>query len=266
MRHTIFASLAVLALACNAEEPPAEHDPRAAEGDDAEECRDGADNDGDGLFDCDDDGCLGSPDCGPGGPGTTTTSSTGDCNADYCDLQSFHIDYQLDITMGAAFEGTGGICPCRLTYEADGVVDAVDASQGIVSFEGTWELTNGPIPPNDCGALETCACPPPDEPCAWGMADGVWWDDPDGFAYNTFRWDNSGGTLMDWTAHLVDGAYEPAEPGTEPQYYITNIGESWPTGESAPSLTYTLTDQPSSLALFGLEVHHSWTVQFERTP
>jgi hypothetical protein len=33
------------------------------EGRDAYDCSDGADNDGDGLFDCDDDGCSGSPDC-----------------------------------------------------------------------------------------------------------------------------------------------------------------------------------------------------------
>ena len=33
------------------------------EGDAAGECTDGADNDRDGTFDCDDDGCSGSPDC-----------------------------------------------------------------------------------------------------------------------------------------------------------------------------------------------------------
>ena len=27
------------------------------------DCTDGADNDGDGAFDCEDDGCVGSPDC-----------------------------------------------------------------------------------------------------------------------------------------------------------------------------------------------------------
>ncbi len=36
-------------------------------------CEDGADNDGDGLFDCDDPGCAGSPDCAD----TTTAMSTG---------------------------------------------------------------------------------------------------------------------------------------------------------------------------------------------
>ena len=37
--------------------------PESYEGDDAGECSDGADNDLDGLFDCNDDGCVGSPDC-----------------------------------------------------------------------------------------------------------------------------------------------------------------------------------------------------------
>jgi hypothetical protein len=39
-----------------------------AEGTESGDCRDGADNDRDGLFDCDDPGCAGSPDCdGSGG-------------------------------------------------------------------------------------------------------------------------------------------------------------------------------------------------------
>jgi hypothetical protein len=36
------------------------------EGDDPGECSDGADNDRDGLFDCDDEGCAGAPSCGGG--------------------------------------------------------------------------------------------------------------------------------------------------------------------------------------------------------
>ena len=37
--------------------------PESYEGDEAGECSDGADNDLDGLFDCNDEGCAGSPDC-----------------------------------------------------------------------------------------------------------------------------------------------------------------------------------------------------------
>ena len=47
-------SLVVLGLACGT---------GAHEGDDAGECSDGADNDRNGEFDCDDPGCAGAPDC-----------------------------------------------------------------------------------------------------------------------------------------------------------------------------------------------------------
>lgn len=38
------------------------------EGDDPGECSDAADNDGNGLFDCNDDGCLNAPECEPNNP------------------------------------------------------------------------------------------------------------------------------------------------------------------------------------------------------
>ena len=46
------------------------------EGDEAGECRDGADNDQDGDFDCDDEDCVGSPDCEEVTDGVTPTSTT----------------------------------------------------------------------------------------------------------------------------------------------------------------------------------------------
>ena len=49
----------LLGLGCNRGEGEAE-----VEGDEAGECDDGADNDQDGLFDCEDQGCFGSPACG----------------------------------------------------------------------------------------------------------------------------------------------------------------------------------------------------------
>jgi hypothetical protein len=45
------------------------------EGDDAGECSDGADNDRDGDFDCDDEDCAGSPDCGAADTGAVDTGT-----------------------------------------------------------------------------------------------------------------------------------------------------------------------------------------------
>ncbi len=55
------------------------------EGRNAYDCSDGADNDDDGLFDCDDDGCTGSPDCAGGDTGPeedTDTDSDSDSDTD----------------------------------------------------------------------------------------------------------------------------------------------------------------------------------------
>ncbi len=52
---TLILLLSFTMLNCNGDE--------AIEGDEGGECSDGADNDQDGLFDCNDPGCYGSPDC-----------------------------------------------------------------------------------------------------------------------------------------------------------------------------------------------------------
>ena len=58
------------------------------EGDAAGECTDGADNDRDGLFDCQDPDCAGHPDCAGGDAGTTggdmggSTTDTGTTGGD----------------------------------------------------------------------------------------------------------------------------------------------------------------------------------------
>ncbi|MBK9366741.1 MAG: hypothetical protein IPN01_10520 [Deltaproteobacteria bacterium] len=80
------------------------------EGDEAGECNDGVDNDQNGLFDCDEDACVGSPLCeeiptddtgggggddtgggGGGGDEVTLTRATGDC-----DNQGYF--YEVEIT------------------------------------------------------------------------------------------------------------------------------------------------------------------------
>lgn len=80
--------LLFLVLACGnkVDEEGEEITSVAYEGDDAGECSDGADNDQDGLFDCDDDGCSGSPDCNEDtdaqDTGDTDTDETGDTDTD----------------------------------------------------------------------------------------------------------------------------------------------------------------------------------------
>lgn len=78
--------LLLLLLSCQPECPDCEHN---WEGRYTGECSDGADNDGDGLYDCNDPDCAGAPDCQPGDteedipddtgpPPDTDTEETGD--------------------------------------------------------------------------------------------------------------------------------------------------------------------------------------------
>lgn len=57
---------------------------KEVEGDDAGECNDGADNDLNGVFDCDEETCVGSPLCegntGGGGDEVTLISAAADCD------------------------------------------------------------------------------------------------------------------------------------------------------------------------------------------
>ena len=71
--------------ACGDKEDTGPQPPVEYEGDEAGECTDGADNDQDGLFDCDDEGCQGSPDCGEADADTdadTDSDSDADSDAD----------------------------------------------------------------------------------------------------------------------------------------------------------------------------------------
>ena len=73
MPRRLLAPSFLLALACGAGKKDADTG-AAFEGDDIAECTDGADNDRNGLFDCDDAGCAASPDCADP---TTDTADTG---------------------------------------------------------------------------------------------------------------------------------------------------------------------------------------------
>ncbi|MEC9390210.1 MAG: hypothetical protein VX944_09060, partial [Myxococcota bacterium] len=73
MRFALLALLMVpLASGCGT------NDEKRIEGTEAGDCSDGADNDGDGAFDCDDDGCEGSPDCEQEATDTSETANDGE--------------------------------------------------------------------------------------------------------------------------------------------------------------------------------------------
>lgn len=85
LRSRLFLLFCLFGLSCGAgdvakDDDTSERSP--GEGRSANDCRDGADNDGNGLFDCDDPGCMGSPDCPTEADTDTDTDTDADSDAD----------------------------------------------------------------------------------------------------------------------------------------------------------------------------------------
>ena len=138
--------LLLLLAACNQE----------VEGDEAGECSDGADNDWDGYFDCQDNECWNSPDCeGSEGDADTDTDADTDSDADGDadsdadsdsdsdtdsdavgdHFSSITVDYTL--TWDFIIEPTG-VTDCVQVYAGSGTQH--EASGQRVTFDGSWEL------------------------------------------------------------------------------------------------------------------------------
>ena len=121
--------------------------PAPYEGDDPGECSDGADNDQDGLFDCDDPGCEGSPDCAcddadgdgvcneddacPGEDDTLDTDGDGvpDC-LDPCPEDN------PDDTDGDGICDSDDPCDDSIDTDGDGIPDCTDDCDDSIDTDG----------------------------------------------------------------------------------------------------------------------------------
>ena len=230
------------------------------EGDDAGECRDGADNDQDGYFDCQDNGCWDSPDCDSAGDAdvdadadadadvdvdTDTDTETVPCTDPICDLTEVEISVRYDwipIDLLAALS----FCPCYTTYAGEGLVvpGQFDANadmngDGIVdskrlSFEGTLTRTdNGPLDTSVGTIFEGCDPLAPPVPCspifgADPFGDGLWWNDPTGVTFHSFFFSAAVSPpeeIYVWNAHQFPLSFIPIEPAqlNNKQHFITNM-------------------------------------------
>ncbi len=104
------------------------------EGDEAGECSDGADNDQNGLFDCDDEGCAGSPDCQEE-LGDTDTEGDTDTDADADTDTDTDADADADTDADTDVEpGPEGSYEGEMVVIIDGP-DELDECLGIVMLE-----------------------------------------------------------------------------------------------------------------------------------
>ena len=146
--------------------------PAPYEGDDPGECSDGADNDQDGLFDCDDPGCEGSPDCAcddadgdgvcneddacPGEDDTLDTDGDGvpDC-LDPCPEDN------PDDTDGDGICDSDDPCDDSIDTDGDGIPDCTDPCDDTIDTDGDG------VP--DC--TDPCPLDDPDDSDGDGVCD-----------------------------------------------------------------------------------------------
>ena len=118
------------------------------EGDDPGECTDGADNDRDDYFDCDDSDCFGSPDCsGEASDADTDTDTDTDADTDTDtddDYSAITVSYVLDWDIDDAKWSGYGFTDCTQVYSGSGTV--VETEGLRLTFFGDWTQDS-----SDCG-------------------------------------------------------------------------------------------------------------------
>ena len=236
-------ALALLA-ACEATEPAPTQGVtvHSIEGDDPGECSNGADDDANGFFDCDDQGCFNAPDCAgePGtNPGTGTGTSTGTTTTtgtpgSLADLTAASVN--LRIFFDSSLNGLG-VCDCYIEWEsyalATGVVDDSNPNLGVrVEFEGDWTIvpyytqpagttttTGGATNPyfGYCQDGVIIQCDPALQ-SLWPGSSPAYHD----FFFDTF--DDPPSALKHWVVHEFPGAYIPSDtPSASKQFFITDM-------------------------------------------
>lgn len=202
------------ALSCKSQETAV-----SSEGDEANECRDGADNDQNGYFDCKDAGCWSSPDCE--GDADTDADSDSDTDADTdsdtdvdtgaaAHLESMTLTYDFALDFVSALEGVdldgdgkSDADDCVSNYVGDGVyVTSVDAH---VTMQGTWKLAS-----SNCAAM-------------FQTPDLIWYDPVSMESYHTFHFDENLTYLNTWVAHKNAAQIDPQPHPANIQFYIYDM-------------------------------------------
>jgi hypothetical protein len=182
-----------------------------AEGDESGECRDGADNDLDGLFDCDDPGCSASPDCdGDIDPNDDTGDGGGDDTGDGGD----DTGGGGDDTGDPKDTGGGGD-----TSAPEGVGDIVSAT---VRLRMEFDVIDGVFGLVDCediyegsanriavsgSTVQMSGTWVQSSTTCGGNYDSLVWHTSAGTGYHTFIFKDGVKFLDKWVVHRDEGDY-----------------------------------------------------------
>ena len=215
------------------------------------ECSDGADNDADGYYDCNDIDCMLAPDCEESDTDTDTDSDTDtdtdtDTDVDIAaHLKSYSVDYTLnwnfdETGVGAALEAYG-LGDCTNTYRGEGTQSG--ASGVTVTFEGSWELTGS-----------TCHETLQDPQVAW-------YNPVTKTSFATFHFKDGLDLLDIWIQHRDEVDIDPLNsPNDNGQWYITAMKA--PFIQPANTSEHAEMEQTTIEGLFPVELNHSVDVSF----
>ncbi len=214
--------ICALALSCNYD--PEVVDSRSNEGDDPGECEDGADNDLDGYFDCQDNECWFSPACAEESDADTDSDSDSDTDSDTdtdtdtdigggtCGtyLDTMDLSYTLvwdinDPTNSLPLLGLD-LYSCTMVFSGTGTLDTAVGTRA--TFAGTYDLVS-----SDCPAT---------------LADAIY--TPSTSASNhTFHWNGDCTVVEEWAVHKGASNYSA---GSGADYYINEMTQAWQPGTS----------------------------------
>ena len=227
--------LAILVSCSDGDGGPAE----TYEGDAAGECDNGADDDRDGFFDCDDNGCMGSSVCaGSESDADTDADSDSDSDSDsdtdtdsdsdsdtdsdtdtdpLADVDTIDLTYDVsfdivDPTTESTLCSSYGICDCAMTFEAHGA-KAYDNGATHTTLSGTWERTV-----SDCGDV---------------FEGSIWVDEVDPTAWVSLVCTDATCSELDaWVAHGDPADWDPIDesPGDNEQFYVRDMNIAWKVG------------------------------------
>ncbi len=183
----------------------------AVEGTNPGECEDGADNDVDGYFDCDDNNCWGAPVCkdgagGSGGSGGGVDTDTTGADTDeptfsghgiFDNLQSFSMTYMVtfdfdnfgDTICNQYFHSSN--CNCSAVYSGHGVL--IEAENQRNTYEGEWKLEA-----SNCLVLDDMRVETTDPTFNDGS---IWSPKTTTDAYHTFHFKSDKTGIIDWITH-----------------------------------------------------------------
>lgn len=146
----LLSLLSPLAVSCGGD---AEEDAAIVEGQSAGDCADGADNDVDGAFDCDDDGCAGAPDCAGDTGGDGTNEAPGAATVAIAPSLPTDADDLLCEIRTPASDPDGDAVSYRYAWTVDGVDSGLSGAQVAASFTSVGQAWTCTVTPSD-GALD----------------------------------------------------------------------------------------------------------------